>query len=106
MGKCVGGKLKGIISCFNKQSGHQIDTRMIKIGNDFKHYFEFNHTIYKINRQKQLHYRSNPAYFCYFLENFYVRAVRKLIDLCTIAYGYYASYAGNALFERSKSIRQ
>ena len=52
MGKCVGGKLNGIISCFNKQSG-QIDTRMIKIGNDFKNNFELNHTIYK-NRQKQL----------------------------------------------------
>ena len=61
MGKCVGGTLKGMISCFNKQNGHQIDTRMIKIGNDFKNYFELNHTIYKINRQKQLHYRSNPV---------------------------------------------
>ena len=49
MGKCVGGKLNGIISCFNKQSG-QIDTRMIKIGNDFKNNFELNHTIYE-NRQ-------------------------------------------------------
>jgi len=76
MGKCVGGKLNGIISCFNKHSGHQIDTRMIKIGNDFKNNFELNHTIYK-NRQKQLHYPIKIRFIPVFTnDNGYVRVQR------------------------------
>ena len=77
MGKCVGGKLNGIISCFNKHSGHQIDTRMIKIGNDFKNNLNSIIRFIKITGKNSCITRSKSGSFLFFTsDNGYVRVRR------------------------------